>query len=68
MAKMIFKVEAGVLNENRMRQTEGNVDDSPPQCRELIEPGFKVPEKVIAAQSAFDTCPEDAKSHDQHRL
>lgn len=68
MAKVIFKVEASVLNENRMRETEGDVDDSPPQRRKFIESSVKMPEKVIAAQCATDTHPENAKSYDQHRI
>jgi hypothetical protein len=68
MAEVISEVEAGVLDEHGMGQAEGDGNDSPPECRELVETRGEVPVQILEGKGAAGAYPEQPEGEVLHRL
>lgn len=68
VAEVISKVEAGVLGDHGMGQAEGNWNDSPPERRDLVKSGGKVPTQVAKGKPRERGPPTPARSNPETAL
>jgi hypothetical protein len=68
VTEVICEVKAGVRNKHGMSQAQGEGNDSPPECRELIEPCGEVAVQVLKGDVAAGVRAEHSEGDALHRL